>query len=82
MEQQNNSEVARILAQMREQYQAATLGLSGLSLGSSQHKFITNKMERIAELHEQLQELAGAEAMELVAETLDLVPAPVSPAPS
>jgi hypothetical protein len=69
---ENKSEVARILAQIRDEYEAARQGLSGLSQGTPQHVFITTKMEHIGALHEQLQGLAGKTiAIQLIADVLD-----------
>jgi hypothetical protein len=70
---ENKSEVARILTQIREEYEAARQGLSGLSQGTPQHVFITARMEKMQELHERLQTFAGDEAMMLIADTLDAV---------
>lgn len=44
----NQSEVARLLGRIREEYEAAQRGLTGLSYGASQHEFITARMENIA----------------------------------
>ena len=68
------SEVAALREQISLEYMAATLGLQGLNAGTSRHAFITAKQERIGELHEQLQELVGEEAMPLVTQTLADVP--------
>ena len=70
---EQRSEVAHLLAQIRSEYEAAHQGLSGLAQGSSQHQFITKRMERIGELHTQLQELLGDGAMALIAAQLDQV---------
>lgn len=64
---QQNSEVARLLAQINREYEAAQNGLSGLAQGVGQHRFMTKRMEQIAELHTQLRDLVGDEAMELIA---------------
>src|SRR5215469_16910962 len=64
--QEQRSEVARLLAQISREYEAAQLGLSGLAQGISQHRFITRRMERIGELHAQLRSLVGDEAMALI----------------
>jgi hypothetical protein len=66
-----NSEVARLLAQINSEYEAARLGLSGLAQGVGQHRFITKRMEQIAELHSQLRDLVGDEAMMLITQELD-----------
>jgi hypothetical protein len=65
------SEVARLLQRMREEYEAAQRGLSGLAAGTSQHLFITQKMENMGRWHEELQALVGKmPAMALIAEQL------------
>ena len=68
----NNSEVARLLRQISEQYEAATLGLSGLAEGTSRHQVITAKLERIGELHEELRAQVGDEAMALIIQQLEV----------
>ena len=75
---EKQSEVTRILSQIREQYESAVLGLSGLSQGTCQHKIITAKMEHIADLHLQLHEMVGDDAMRLVANMLDQDAVPAS----
>ena len=77
----NQSEVTRILSQIQTEYQSATLGLSGLSQGTCQHKIITAKMEHIADLHIKLRGIVGDEAMQLIVNTLDQA-APASTIPS
>ena len=69
--QEKKSEVARLLAQISSEYEAARQGLSGLAQGIGQHRFITKRMEQIAELHSQLRNLVGDEAMELIDQELD-----------
>ena len=61
-----NSEVARLLAQIDREYEAAQLGLSGLSYGTSQHQFISSITERIGMLHSQLHDLIGDESIALI----------------
>ena len=68
---EQNSEVARLLAQINSEYEAARQGLSGLAQGIGQHRFITKRMEQIAELHAQLRNLVGDEAMALITSQLD-----------
>jgi hypothetical protein len=65
------SEVARLLAQINSEYEAARQGLSGLAQGIGQHRFITKRMEQIAELHTQLRDLVGDEAMALITRELN-----------
>ena len=66
----NQSEIARLLAQIDAEYAAAQRGLNGLAHGVSQHDFITRKMERVSELHSKLSEVVGSreEAMRLLVE--------------
>ena len=65
------SEVARLLAQISSEYEAAQRGFSGLAQGTSQHQFITKRMERVGELHSRLHNLLGDEAIALVVAQLD-----------
>ncbi len=69
--QEQRSEVARLLAQISAEYEAAQRGLSGLSCGSSQHAFITARMENMGQLHTQLQSLVGDVAIAMIAEQLN-----------
>lgn len=68
---EQHSEVARLLAQIDQEYEAAQRGLSGPAQGTSQHQFITKRMERISEFHSQLHSLVGEEAMALIAAQQD-----------
>lgn len=72
--EKHDSEVARLLALFRAEYEAAQWGLSGLAFGTSQHKFITTKMENMWKVHEELHNLVGETAMEMIAEDLKKVP--------
>jgi hypothetical protein len=70
------SEVARIRQRIADEYQAATWGLSGLAYGTSQHRFITAKMENMGDSFAELTELVGSpeKAIEMVNETLEALP--------
>ena len=71
MEHTCKSEVAWQLEQIKQQYEAAQKGLSGLAQGTARHAFITAKMKRMGQIHQELQRLVGPEqAIQLVAETL------------
>jgi hypothetical protein len=71
MEDACKSEVACLLEQIKQQHEAAERGLSGLAQGTARHKFIAAKMERIGQIHEELQRLVGPEqAIQLVTDTL------------
>jgi hypothetical protein len=69
------SEVARIKEEITTAYASAKLGLSGLAFGTARHDFILARQERIAVLHEDLQQVVGEqEAIQVVVEALDQVP--------
>lgn len=72
--QGQRSEVARLLAQIREEYESAKLGVSGLAQGVGQHKFITQKMERMGQLQGELETIVGDEAIALVVAHLETCP--------
>ncbi len=68
---EQRSEVARLLSQISAEYEAAQRGLSGLSYGTSQHDFITARMENMGQLHNQLQTLVGDVAIAMIADQLN-----------
>ena len=70
----SKSEVARLLAQIREEYESAQRGLTGISSGSSQHTVINQKMENMGKYHEELRALVGDSAMELIVQVLNDAP--------
>ena len=67
----HNSEVARLLDQIKEEYEAAMRGISGLAQGMSRHSFITTRMENMGRLQTQLDELVGDNAIALVVNCLE-----------
>ncbi len=68
---ENHSEVARLRAQIRAEYQAAQCGLSGLSSGGARHDFIAARTEAIGRYHEELVELVGSDqAISIIASTI------------
>jgi hypothetical protein len=67
----HRSEVARLLSQISAEYEAAQRGLTGLSYGTSQHEFITARMENMGQLHTQLQTLVGDRAIAMIADQLN-----------
>ncbi len=75
-EQTGDSEVVRLLQQICAEYEAGSRGLSGLAQGVSQHGFITQRMERMEELHQQLHTLIGEKATMLVVLHIDQHPYP------
>jgi hypothetical protein len=68
------SEVARIRESIAASYMAAQWGLTGLSYGTAQHRFISARMEQMQEGHKELQTIVGDKAIEIVAETLADLP--------
>ncbi|GLV59809.1 hypothetical protein KDH_66330 [Dictyobacter sp. S3.2.2.5] len=76
--QHNSSDVARLLARIQDEYVAATRGLSGIAAGTAQHQFISAKMERIEQLHQELRTHVGDHAIALIAHSLDAVPGDAS----
>lgn len=69
----NQSEVARILAQIESEYVAARRGLTGFA-ESAKHAAITARMEHMGLLHQDLQAIVGNDAIRLIAERLEIVP--------
>jgi hypothetical protein len=67
------SEVARLLAQIEAEYLAAQRGLSGLA-ATAKHAAITARMEQMGRLHKNLREIVGEEAIRLIAERLETLP--------
>jgi hypothetical protein len=75
MEQKNNvSEVAQLLAQIEAEYIAATRGISGFA-STAKHAAITARMENLGQLHENLRAIVGDDAIRLMAERLEVIPA-------
>ena len=69
--EEHGSEVARLLAQISAEYEAAQRGLTGLAYGTSKHDFITARMENMGQLHSELQSIVGDAAIALIADTLN-----------
>ncbi len=59
------SEVARLMRQIDQEYEAAQRGLYGLAEGTSRHDFITQKMERIGAMNMRLIEIAEPEELKV-----------------
>jgi len=53
------SDVAQIMAQIQAEYESSKDGLVGLASGTARHEFITARMERIGQLHNDLRDLVG-----------------------
>lgn len=68
----SQSEVARLMQQIDEEWQAAFNGMYGPAQGISQHKFINARYDRINELKTQLAEHVGEDqAMQYIIETMN-----------
>ncbi|HEY0757454.1 MAG TPA: hypothetical protein VGD98_26115 [Ktedonobacteraceae bacterium] len=66
------SEIARLLQQIDLEYNAARAALNGPMRGSTQHEFITARMERLNFYQEELSLHVGAnEAIRLLVERLE-----------
>jgi hypothetical protein len=68
----NFSEVARLLAQIEDEYLAARRGLSGFA-EVGKHTAITARMDTMGRLHKHLEEIVGDEAIRLIAERLETI---------
>ena len=55
------SEVARLMREIDEAYQAAEQGLTGFASGTARHDFINAREEHIALCHKELTTLVGSE---------------------
>jgi hypothetical protein len=65
------SDVAQILKQIEQEYQASKRGLEGLASGTARHDFIQQRTENIGRCHEHLSKLIGPEqAIALIANTI------------
>ena len=65
--------MAKILSQISAEYEAAQRGLTGLAYGTSQHEFITARMENMGQLHTELQSIVGDAAIALIADALNKI---------
>jgi hypothetical protein len=68
---EHGSDVARLRQRIALEYEAAMRGLTGLAI-TAPHEFITARMERIADCHQELQALVGEPAaIQVVAQALE-----------
>jgi len=72
MQQQNNSEVARLVAQITAEYEAAQRGMYSIREGTARHQFINAHMDRIGTLKNELVGHIGdaAETMTIIVRAL------------
>lgn len=72
MNEQNQSIVASLRAQIELEYQASMWALTGLSSGSLQHAFITRRMHHMDIAYQELAQIIGEErATEVLCEVFD-----------
>jgi N-methylhydantoinase A/oxoprolinase/acetone carboxylase beta subunit len=72
MQENDKSEVARLMRQIEQEYEAAQRGLYGFASGAARHEFINAKVENIGRCHEQLKTLVGEqEATKALAQALE-----------
>ena len=71
--EEHGSEVARLLSKITAEYEAAQRGLTGLAYGTSQHEFISARMDNMGQLHSELQTLVGESAIALIVDALNNV---------
>lgn len=75
MDDSSQSEVARLRERIAEEYEAARRGLTGMASGTARHAFITRKMERLGQLHQELGRVVGEQqATEIVVQTMSQLP--------
>jgi hypothetical protein len=72
---QNNSEVARLMAEIEAEYTAAMRGLNGYAM-TSEHELITRRVENMGEIHKKLQALVGDKAIAYVAQAIEAADSP------
>jgi hypothetical protein len=72
MQENDKSEVARLMRQIEQEYEAAQRGLYGFASGAARHEFINAKVENIGRCHEHLKTLVGEqEATKALAQALE-----------
>jgi hypothetical protein len=65
----NRSEVARLREQVELEYEAMMQGLSGFAEGSAMHDFISARMARVGDFHDELaKEIGEDRATQIICE--------------
>ncbi len=68
----NQSDVARVKAEIELQWSAACHAMHGMSEGTLKHEIITARMERMGERHDNLREMIGeGRAAKFLVKTMD-----------
>jgi hypothetical protein len=71
--EEHGSDVARLLSKITAEYEAAQRGLTGLAYGTSQHEFISARMDNMGQLHSELQTIVDDSAIVLIVDALNNV---------
>jgi hypothetical protein len=66
----SQSKIAQLKQQIIAEYEAAERGLQGLAYGTTQHRFITARMETIAQCCQRLREVAGEQETHKIMQSL------------
>jgi len=70
--EENKSEVARLMWQIEQEYEAAQRRMYGFAAGAAKHEFINARVENIGRYHEKLKTLVGEqEATKALAQALE-----------
>ncbi|HEU5383653.1 MAG TPA: hypothetical protein VFV38_50275 [Ktedonobacteraceae bacterium] len=65
----NASEVARLRARVEQEYEAMMQGLNGFAEGSAMHAFISARMARVGDYHDELaREIGESAATQIICE--------------
>ena len=68
----STSEIARLRAQIEQEYEASMWALRGLASGNAQHRFISARLKRMGDYHQRLGELIGEDqATDVLCEVFD-----------
>jgi len=69
---ERGSEVTQLRQRMRLEYEAAQRGVTGTAQGTTQHAFITKRLENMSNYHQVLKQLVGEQAaIELLVDVLE-----------
>jgi hypothetical protein len=70
--EEQGSAVARLRSELEAEYESAKLGLQGLACGTSRHKFLKKKMDRVGRIADELKKFVGEdETVKLLSEMND-----------
>ncbi len=76
----NVSEVARLRERVKLEYEAMMRGLNGFAEGTAMHEFISARMARVGNYHEELvKEIGEDEATRIICELYNQATSPQNP---